>query len=160
MSWLVYDKQVRKDIETGAITWGKLHYEYWVLATTAKQQGPSHNFRANSQYNTKGGSFIGKKKSQEDFASHSIGSENAPLTDASLNTLATCVESHTQFTNVQGKNKQAGNMGLLNGSTTAHNLAYLNRSIITPVKPKILEQFLEGYDNSAKLFYRRFSLAV
>lgn len=55
MSLLVYDKQVRKDIEAGVISWGKLHYEYWVLATTAKQTNFSNNFRANTQNNNKGG---------------------------------------------------------------------------------------------------------
>ena len=40
-SWLTYDRQVRKDIESRSIPWGKLHCEYWVMATTSRQ--PSYN---------------------------------------------------------------------------------------------------------------------
>ena len=38
-AWLVYDQQVRRDMEVRSIPWGKLHYEYWVMATTAKPYG-------------------------------------------------------------------------------------------------------------------------
>lgn len=55
MSWYLYDKQVRKDIEARAIPWGKLHYEYWVLATTSKQSANVQKFRAKSQFQNKGG---------------------------------------------------------------------------------------------------------
>jgi hypothetical protein len=61
MSWLIYDKKVRKDIAAGVITWGKLHYEYWVLATTMKQTGPSNNFRSHTKYTNKGESYIAKR---------------------------------------------------------------------------------------------------
>ena len=38
-AWLVYDQQVRRDMKVRSIPWGQLHYEYWVMATTAKPYG-------------------------------------------------------------------------------------------------------------------------
>lgn len=62
MSWYLYDKQVWKDIEAGDVPWGKLHYEYLVLAPTSKESTTVQNVRAKSQFQNNGGSYISKRK--------------------------------------------------------------------------------------------------
>lgn len=91
---------------------------------------PTHNFIA------KGGLTL-VKESPEDSVLHLTGLENATLKDVNLSTVATSVESHTQFSSVQKEISHLAIPELLSKQNTQGSSTHQNKSIVTPVKSSI-----------------------